>query len=61
MKNTKKIVSLILAICMIASLAISASLQTPLTHPAALALRLLPCPAPQTEALMVIPRLLKCP
>ena len=56
MKNTKKIVSLVLAICMLASLAISASAATRLIPLAARALRLLLCPAPRTAASAATPQ-----
>ena len=61
MKNTKKIISLVLAICMIASLAISASAANTVDASGGTGTSSVTLSAPQTEALMVIPRLLKCP
>ena len=62
MKNTKKIISLVLAICMLASLAISASAANTVDASGGTGTSsLLPCPAPQTAALAAIPQLLKCP
>lgn len=64
MKNFKKIISLVLAICMLASLAISASAANTVDASGGTGTSsvTLPSPTPpQTEALMVIPRLLKCP
>ena len=62
MKNTKKIISLVLAICM---LAIPRHFRFCCQHRwtllAALALRLLPCPAPRTAASAAIPQRLRCP
>ena len=61
MKNTKKIISLVLAICMLASLAISASAANTVTLLAAPALLPLLCPALLTAASAATPQLRRCP
>ena len=56
MKNTKKIVSLVLAICMLASLAISASAANTVDTSGGTGTSSVTCPAPRTAASAATPQ-----